>query len=324
MKRRRLPLRFACGILLVGLVGAIYASPTEKPFLWRIEGPVPSYLYGTVHVPDQRVLELPEVVRRAFEVSDVFTAEIPLDATTQQSMMSKVTLPPGQNFRAIVGEELFARVVRVIRKTLGNAAPPEAADLLAMTFAPMKPWAVMSQLELLEFFPDITAGRQPLDATLYAMAEKNGKELGALETLDEQIAVFDGFTREEQVRMLVSSLDDIEKPRPTGVSATQELVGLYLAGDLNRLAAEINKQYPQDELLNKKLMTRLLHQRNTNMAARIAELCARKPARSYFFAVGAMHYAGDTGIISQLTKKGLKITRLSANDASSIVKKRAA
>src|SRR5262249_56402384 len=134
------------------------------------------------------------------------------------------------------------RVVRVMRKTVGEKAPAEAADLLAMTLAPMKPWAVMSQLELLEFLPDITAGRQPLDSMLYAMAEKNGKEVGALETVDEQVAVFDGFSQEEQIRMLVSSLDDIEKPRPSGVSATQELVGLYLAGDLNRLARGINKQ----------------------------------------------------------------------------------
>src|SRR5262245_3436630 len=122
MKRRRLLRDFGLGILLVGLVGSIYAAArpvpqvraTEKPFLWRIDGPVPSYLYGTVHVPDRRVLELPEVVRRAFEASDVFNAEIPLDATTQLSMMSKVMLPQGQDLRSIVGEDLYARVVRVI------------------------------------------------------------------------------------------------------------------------------------------------------------------------------------------------------------------
>src|SRR6185369_3208717 len=76
---------------------------TDKPFLWRIEGAVPSYLYGTVHVPDARVLELPDVVKRAFDASDVFNAEIPLDDATQASMMTKVMLPPGQDLRKIVG-----------------------------------------------------------------------------------------------------------------------------------------------------------------------------------------------------------------------------
>jgi uncharacterized protein YbaP (TraB family) len=332
MKRRRSVGFLACIFLIVCLVSASPVAqtsppqvrPTDKPLLWRIDGAVPSYLYGTVHVPDARVLELPEVVRRALDASDVFNAEIPLDAETQLSMMSKVRLPPGQDLRSVVGEDVFGRLIRVIGKVLTNRVPPGAADLLAMMLAPMKPWAVMSQVELLEFLPDINAGRQPMDAMLYGLADKAGKELGALETLDEQVAVFEGFTKEEQTKMLVAALDELEKPRPGGVSPTEELINLYLAGDLNRLAAELEKQYPQDQALNRKLMTRLVDERNTKMSARIADLCAKKPPRSYFFAVGALHYAGDTGIISQLTRKGFKITRLGPADAATVTRKRAA
>src|SRR5215470_5076474 len=260
MKRRRSLCLFACAFLIISLVDQISAQvrATEKPFLWRIEGPVPSYLYGTVHVPDPRVLELPEVVRRALSAADVFNAEIPLDGATQLSMMSKIMLPPGQDLRSVVGEDVFARVTRVVGKVLGSGAPPGAADVLTMMLSPMKPWAVMSQVELIEFLPDISAGRQPLDAMLYGMADKAGKELGALETVDEQIAVFESFTTQEQVRMLVTTLDDIESARPGGVSPSRELVDLYLAGDLNRLAAEVNKQYPQDEALNKKIVARVI------------------------------------------------------------------
>ncbi len=333
MKRRRSLGLFSCGFLLVCLAGAISlcaqtaaipVGPTQKPFLWRIEGPVPSYLYGTVHVPDSRVLELPEVVRRAFDASDVFTAEIPLDAATQGTLLSKVMLPPGQDLRKIAGEDVFSRLLRIVGKSLGNALPPGGTEILGVMLAPMKPWAVMSQVELLEFLPDISAGRQPLDATLYSLAAKAGKELGALETAEEQVAVFDGFTNEEQVRMLVSALDDIEKPRPNGLSPTQQLVALYLAGDLNKLADEANKQYPEDQALSKKMVARVVDERNTKMATKISELCSKKPARSYFFAVGALHYAGETGIINQLTKRGFKITRLGPTDASSIVRKPAA
>jgi uncharacterized protein len=333
MKRRRLVGLFAYVFLIVSLVSAIslgaqtapaQVRATDKPFLWRVEGPVPSFLYGTVHVPDQRVLELPDVVRRALSVSDVFNAEIPLDAATQLSMMGKIMLPPGQDLKSIVGDDVFARLTRAVAKGLGSAAPPGAADVLAAMLSPMKPWAVMSQVELLEFLPDISAGRQPLDAMLYSMANKDGKELGALETLDEQVAVFEAFTNEEQVKMLVAALDDLEKPRPAGKSSSRELVDLYLAGDLNRLADEMNKQQPQDAALNKKFIGRVIDDRNRKMAEKIAQLCAKKPAKSYFFAVGALHYAGDTGIVSLLAKKGYKITRLGPNDAASIVRKPAA
>src|ERR1051325_3410775 len=99
MKRRRSFGLFGAGLVIVFLTGSLSLSTqsaqaqvraTEKPFLWRIEGPVPSYLYGTVHVPDPRVLELPEVVRRALNASDVFNAEIPLDAATQGALLSKI------------------------------------------------------------------------------------------------------------------------------------------------------------------------------------------------------------------------------------------
>ena len=40
------------------------AVPTqvERPLLWRIELAPPSYLFGTIHLPDERVTKLPPVV----------------------------------------------------------------------------------------------------------------------------------------------------------------------------------------------------------------------------------------------------------------------
>ena len=333
MNRRRSLELFSCAFLIVGLVGAISVRaqtrpasvrPTDKPLLWRIEGPAPSYLYGTVHVPDTRVLELPEVVRRALDTSEIFAGEIPLDAATQASLLGKIMLPPGQDLRKLVGEEVFKRLVGAIGKALGSSAPPGMAEILSTTLATMKPWAVMSQVELLEFLPDIAAGRQPLDAMLYGIAEKAGKQLGALETVDEQVGVFEGFTNEEQVLMLVDSLDELEKAAPGGRSPTQRLIDLYLAGDLNQLAAEAHQQSTGDPALNKKIIARIIDDRNLKMTAKIAELCAKLPSKSYFFAVGALHYAGETGILNQLAKKGFKVTRLGPEDAATIVRKPAA
>ena len=55
-------------------------APGQRPV--RITGQA---LELPVHVPDARVLELPDVVKRAFDVADVFNAEIPLDDATQAS-----------------------------------------------------------------------------------------------------------------------------------------------------------------------------------------------------------------------------------------------
>ena len=39
---------------------------SKGPFLWLVEGRTPLYLFGTIHVPDDRVLALPPSVMKAF------------------------------------------------------------------------------------------------------------------------------------------------------------------------------------------------------------------------------------------------------------------
>jgi hypothetical protein len=47
----------------------------------------------------------------------VFNAEIPLDGDTQASMMGKLMLPRS-DLHQLVGEDVFARIVRVVGKAL--------------------------------------------------------------------------------------------------------------------------------------------------------------------------------------------------------------
>src|SRR5207342_2533776 len=105
--------------------------------------------------------------------------------------------------------------------------PPGGADLMAASLARLRPWAATSQIALLEFLPDLKAGRHPLDATLYDIAAKAGKEVGGLETVDEQIAIFDAFSTQEQVRMLASALDGLDKARSAGTNSyARQMVAL--------------------------------------------------------------------------------------------------
>ena len=58
----------AGGALLPGQSAPARALPYGSGLLWQVErdGAVPSYVYGTVHVADERVLDLPQPVRKAF------------------------------------------------------------------------------------------------------------------------------------------------------------------------------------------------------------------------------------------------------------------
>ena len=289
--------------------GEADAASGTGAFLWRVEGRVPVYLFGTIHVPDERVLAFGPSVEKAFVQSTAVYTEIPMDSATQMSVMGRIMLPGDQKLSDIVGERLYARMNAQVEKSLGGSVPG-AAGLISTMFERMKPWAAMSQLSLIEFLPDLAAGRQPLDAMLYSRAQQEGKTVGALETPEEQLAVFESFSMSEQTRMLELTLDEMEKHRPGEPSQSQALVEAYLSGDMAQVAQKIEEAMEGDRGLMSRFRTIAIDQRNTLMAERIAALRRKQPDTVFFFAVGTAHYAGPTGIVAQLQKAGLKVTRV--------------
>ena len=281
----------------------------KGPFLWRVEGRAPIYLFGTIHVPDERVLALSPSVLKAFADSAAVYTEIPMDSATQMGVMGKVMLPDGTQLSSVIGEPLYARMTKAAEKTLGGEHAALGA-VLGPLFQRMKPWAAMAQLSLLEFLPDILAGKQPLDAMLYARAQAEGKKVGALETPDEQIAVFESFSLREQTRMLELTLDEIERVKPGGRTQTQELIEAYLSGDMAIVSNVMEEAMAGDTALMARFQDIAITRRNNHMTERILALRKEQPSTILFVAVGTAHYAGPTGIVAQLQKAGLKVTRV--------------
>ncbi len=291
----------------------VVAQPaTRSPFLWKIEGAHTTYLYGTIHVPDPRVVDLPPSVEAAFKDSQAVFTEIRMDSATQIGVQRKVMLPDDQRLRDIVGQPLFDRLSKTVERSVPKDAPPGMGAMFGAMLDRMKPWAAMSSVELLEFLPDMLAGRQALDAMLYDRAQKEGKEVGALETVDEQLAVFEGFTNAEQASMLKLTLDSMDEAHAKGRSPTDELIKGYLSGDLAKLSLMMTEAMRMDPVLFGKFSARALDDRNKLMVDRILAKRAERPDKTCFFAVGALHYAGETGILGLLKKKGLTVTRVSA------------
>lgn len=281
----------------------------KGPFLWRVEGRTPIYLFGTIHVPDERVLALSPSVLKAFSDSAAVYTEIPMDNATQMGVMGKVMLPDGTQLSDVIGERLYDRMTAAAEKTLG-AEHAGLGTMLGPLFQRMKPWAAMSQLSLLEFLPDIMAGKQPLDAMIYARAQAEGKKVGALETPDEQIAVFESFSLREQTRMLELTLDEIERVKPGGRTQTQELIDAYLSGDMAIVENVMEDAMSGDRALMARFQDIAIIRRNNHMTERILALRKEQPTTVLFVAVGTAHYAGSTGIVAQLQKAGLKVTRV--------------
>ena len=59
---------------------------TSNPFLWQIDGDNPSYLFGSMHFADNRLLTLPDIVIEAIDEVDIVYTEIKFDQETAKEL----------------------------------------------------------------------------------------------------------------------------------------------------------------------------------------------------------------------------------------------
>lgn len=289
------------------------AAEPAQPFLWKVDrdGQPTAWLFGTIHVPDARVQALPPAVTRAFAAADRVVTEIPLDANAQLAVAQALLLPPDQQLRQRLGDARFARLASVIRTALDDEAPAVATVVLA-AIDRLKPWAAMAQLALVEYLPDLINGRPSLDARLFADARQAGKQLSALETVDEQASVFEVFTLEEQLALLDTALDQAEAGARGDVQPGRILVDRYLTGDAALLHAAVDEQAPSDPALARKFEQVLLHDRNRRMVERFEALRAAHPQDVMFVAIGTLHLVGEASVPVLLEARGYRVARVTS------------
>jgi hypothetical protein len=270
------------------------------PLLYKIAGTKPSYLFGTIHVPDSRIANFPPALDQAIASSDEIVNEMPLDnASNPMAMMASFQMPNGQTLTSQLSPALHARLAQVF----------QSKGLPLMPFEHFKVWAVAAQVALIDHLMEMMSGGKAIDMNIHDKGKAAGKKTSGLETEAEQLQVFDGLTKDEQSRVLEQTLDQRDKDLKDGKDPVAKLMSLYIAGDEVPLLAELNAGFDPQKPLDQKLLKRLITDRNKIMTDRIAAKL-KGPARSYFIAVGAAHLLGDDGVVAQLKKKGVTIERV--------------
>jgi uncharacterized protein YbaP (TraB family) len=260
--------------------------------LWKIESttreenpPPPSYLFGTIHSEDQRVLQLPAAVREALEQSDTFCMELLPDLAATMTLTQHMLYSDGHSLIEAIGQELFDQLSPLMQQ---RGVPEQA-------LTKFKPWAVYMILST----PPARTG-QVLDLLLYEKAAHDGKTLCGIETAEEQVAVFEQTPLADQVTLLKELVSD---PRAVDVQV-QKMIPLYLQRDLAGLfAINTDEVDPSTEAFLK----RLLDERNQRMFERTHP---RIEKGATFIAVGALHLPGQSGLLQLLTAHGYTVSAL--------------
>ena len=284
--------------LTVAMLMLVCALPVagqrfDRGLLWRVEGAgaPPSHVFGTIHLADQRVTQLPQPVTRALADARSLTIEVGLDAGAMVALANRMLYLDGRDLPGAVGAELYEKAAALT----GKLGLPEPAVRL------LKPWALALLLSVPPQNPE-----DVLDLVLARMAREQGKPVHELETLEEQVAVFEGMNDADQVMFLRQAVADYERmPRLIG-----RMVETWLARDLagmRRIGEEAAGGGPEAKRLHETFSRRLLTERNVRMAMRLQ---ARLKEGGTFVAVGALHLTGEGGVLAELERRGWKVTRV--------------
>jgi len=247
-----------------------------------------SHVFGTVHSDDPRVVKLPEPVDRVFAVAKRVALEIEMEPSIAVTLMVSMMLADGRTLSDVIGLPLYRR----LQEVAATRGIPEVG------LRQYKPWAIATMLSMP---PAKTGGF--LDLVLAQRAQARGVEVVGLETVQEQLALFEGLTDREQTILLEDVLNNYSK-LPL---IHEQLLATYLDQDLRGLV-ELSEDMAQsqDKALNERFQKALVDDRNVRMADRIEMI----QVDQLFVAVGALHLPGVAGVLALLQKKGYQIERV--------------
>lgn len=285
-------------VCLLGLpaTGLFADTIAERGLLWRIEHPdadAPSHLFGTMHVADPAVTELPDAVDEAFTEAERYLFEVDFAAVNQAAVRQTMSYDDGTTLREAIGDDLWSRV----------RSAADARGIPEQNIRSLKPWALVLTLGMPQQQPTET-----LDYQLHARASENDGPIHGLETMQEQLELFDRLDESVQIDFLRQTLNLIEDDQLEPLF--DDMVERYFERDLAGLA-ELTADHPglpssaqadADDFLEK-----LVEERNRKMVERMESALADGGA---FVAVGALHLPGNDGLIRLLEERGYAVSRV--------------
>lgn len=288
----------ALGLLLLGRAAA---AGDEMPYghglLWKLErGEVaPNYLFGTIHITDERVLRLPDEVAQAFDGAESATFEVIMTDELRRRLAKVMIAAPDRTLDRVLGPALYRDAMAAGAR---YGFPPEHLRFF-------KPWALAMFLSVPQAeFARSAMGALPLDQALQERALAQGKPIHQLETGAEQIALFNELPEADQLALLESAIEDSARIE----TLFEELTSRYLARDVGGIHRDmIQQSQSMDEQLVKMFLLRFNEERNRTMVQRLA---VRLGEGGAFIAIGALHLPGETGLLSLLAAQGYQITRV--------------
>jgi len=262
--------------------------------LWELHGKHNTvYLLGSIHVLRQTDYPLAPAVLNAYGNAKSIFMEVDLQEIDSPQMqielLAGARLPEGKTLPSIMGKLRYERA--------GALAREVGVDI--SIFDAFAPWFVaeaISQLQLQKL------GFQPesgVEMFFLEHARSDGKPVAGLETVHDQIALFDALSMDEQADYLVSSLEEAHD-LPKEVN---DMVRAWQHGDTLWFADQLKAELGRDPVLYQSILVA----RNRKWVPKIEALL--NDDKNYLVIVGTGHLVGRGSVIELLEKDGIVATQ---------------
>lgn len=298
--------------MLICTGAAASAQPTGRfsgSLLWKISGnglEKPSYLFGTHHLYSLSFFDEIPGARAALQSADQVVGELLMSDQAGMAAQLQVAamMPEGTSYQDLLSPSDYERLDNGLRGLTGVG--------LSEQFKIFRP-AMISMLISQLIFARANPGFDPaehvaVDAYVQNYAAQNGKPVVGLETIDDQIsALFDSEPMKLQAEQLVCSIGNIDY----AVEQMEQLGKDYAHGDLDAMYVNGFKN-PDDPCPSSDIyQDALARDRNDRWLTKLPSVMSDG---SSFIAVGALHLAGEEGLLYRLDQMGYKVEKVKSEE----------
>jgi uncharacterized protein len=278
------------------------ATENSGPLLWKIEraGRPTSYLFGTVHLTDERVTKLSPAVEQALSQSKTVALEVSdisekATATVIAQSAPLVMFTDGRRLDGLLSGTEYDTVKRIISR---SGMPSDLAALF-------KPWIVTMIMSVSDCErTSIQQGARVLDMKIAEVGKARGLQVVGLETIPEQLQALAAVPEPQQLDMLRASLKFADRTN----DMMETLVQLYLERKISAalpFQIAIAKQVGIGNEAFAGFQEKLLTERNIKMRTTAEPLLEQG---GVFIAIGALHLPGKQGLVALLREAGYTVT----------------
>lgn len=262
---------------------------TESSLLWKIEGngiKKSCYLFGTMHLIEKEQFYFPSKLEKIVTKSDLLVMELP--GLPNQIEALKYIKLKGESFFDYFNEAQTDSIIDWVKNEVGMTE-----ESFRKNFTDLKPFAVVQLATQMHFM----GKTESYEMTLDKLARENGVKINGLETIEDQMMIFDDLSREQQTEMVMSS---VRNPKE-GIEITRKMMNVYASQEIDSLYMMIEEEggVLSDE------QSKFLDDRNRKWIPKIEEYIKENKT---IIAVGAGHLGGPNGVIRLLEQKGYTLT----------------